>query len=495
MSRAKKYLIGFALEFLTLMVVLAAMTPQANVFELDIKPWPNSVDRRPNIVLITMDDMRADELQYMPNVRALISHEGFRFTRAYSTLPQCCPARASLLTGQYAHNHGVMSNYFRFGGGYKQFQRAVDSDDTLGVLLQQAGYRTSYIGKFLNGYASGGHNPPPPGWDTWSVPVGTNIYSYDKQTFSVNGRQQISDEHNTRVVTRMAVEDMRAGQRFFVWLNYLAPHNGHSGTRFGEPKPLRRDRYVPVDARVIIEERDLTDKPSHVKNFGGLDDDDRDLVARVHTGRVRSIIGVDRKIGFIMNHLESNELLDDTVVIFHSDNGYLMGEHGIRSGKNVPYEPATKVPLVMTGPQVPAGSSSVMVTLQDVTATILELAGVRPRHSLDGVSLLRVIERERSFRDRPILYEAGPSFSNSGLGVRIASGRRFFTAIHYRQWVYIRYFDDQQELYDLSRDPNQLQSLHERPEYLSVIVALREELRRLQDCRGDGCNRRFTFSG
>lgn len=489
-------LIGATQNVLSIMILMVMLLPATAVVSMDIQTRQGSVDRKPNIVLITMDDMRSDELRYMPNVKKWIADKGFNFTRAYSTLPQCCPARVSLLTGRYAHNHGVMSNSFRFGGGYQQYKLTVDPDDTLGVLMRDAGYRTSYIGKFLNGYAQNMGDAVQPGWDDWRVPVGRGIYSYDKQTFNMNGRVVTKARHNTATVTDLAIGDMRAGNRpFFVWVNYLAPHTGKQSGRFAHPQPLGREAGMLVEPRLIPIEKNLSDKASHIRGRGVLSPEDRLFVQQSHAARVQAIIGVDRKIGAMMRHLKSTGQLNDTVVIFHSDNGYMLGEHGMRSGKNMPYEPATGVPLVMSGPGILSGRSPAMVTLQDVAVTIMRLGGVKPgASSVDGVSLLRVIENPRSFRDRPVMYEAGPTLNNKTLGLRSRDGERFFTAIHYRRWVLIRYFDSQQELYDLRRDPDQQRSLDERPEYANVMAALRTELLRLRDCERSECNRRFELS-
>lgn len=496
MNRAKKYHVGLTREFLMLMIVLVVLVPASSVLSID---FSNPRDRtatvgRPNIVLITMDDMRADELRYMSNVLALAEH-GFKFRRAYSTLPQCCPARASLLTGQYAHNHGVMSNHYKLGGGYEQFVHVVDPDDTLGVKLQRAGYRTSYIGKYLNRYGKFGAAKTPEGWDNWRGIVGRSVMSYDQQVFSMNGERVVSSTSNTITVTDLAIQDMRVGKDpFFVWLNYLAPHSGYTDTHHGTPLPLKHDRKVDIEPRSIVEERQFGDKSSYVARQGRLSEADRAFIARNHAARVRSLIGVDRKIGRMVEYLEATGQLDDTVIIFHSDNGFLMGEHGFRAGKNVPYEPSVKVPLVLAGPEVPVGRSSTMVTLHDVSVTIMDMAGVKVLSGLDGVSLQDILADESSYRDRPVLYESGPTFNNTGLGMKTDRGTRFFTAIHYRRWVYIRYHDGQHELYDLRRDPDQLHSLHKRSEYAHILHSLREELRRLKDCKGTECNRRFELS-
>ena len=171
------------------------------------------------------DDEALDDMWVMPKTRQLIGSGGATFDRAFSNYPLCCPARATVLTGQYAHNHGVMGNEAPWGG----YTKYVDERDSLPVWLHAAGYRTAMLGKYLTGYPLKGHDTyVPPGWDDWRVPV-DGTYNYEYRTVNVNGRLRKYHEYQAGYLADQAdevISQQAPGKPFFLWASFLAPHAG-----------------------------------------------------------------------------------------------------------------------------------------------------------------------------------------------------------------------------------------------------------------------------
>ena len=450
--------------------------------------------RKPNIWLITVDDMRADELRYMPRVRAVIGARGFVWDNAFSTFPLCCPARASMVTGMYAHNHHVLGNDASEHGGFYYFMNHSHPANTLGTWMRRRGYMTAFVGKFLNRYGEKNARQVPPGWTQWRGLPGLQAYSYFDQTWNVNGRLVETRGHNTLNVTKLSRHLMNnsGGKPFFLWSSYLAPHAAWDpGVGWHLPRPMRIDATRHVGRSVLVKEHDLSDKPAFLQRRL------RPLSARTwrrveehRVLRARALMGVDRAIDRTIGRLASQGLLSKTLIIFTSDNGYALGEHNIPGGKELPYEQVTKVPLMMRGPGVPIGMSRVLVGLHDITATILEASGAYAGRTQDGVSLLSIARDPGRYLHRPMLFEGGNVLGSELRLGRSPWGSRFFTAIRTQRYVYIRYINGAYEFYDLRTDPNQLNSIRGRT---SIRYQLAAELRRLRNCDGSECNTSFRL--
>jgi N-acetylglucosamine-6-sulfatase len=372
---------------------------------------------KPNVVVIMTDDQTVAELGAMPRTRRLIAAKGVRFDRSYVSYPVCCPSRATYLTGQYAHNHGVMGLYPPTGG-YGRF----DKHDALPVWLRSAGYYTAHLGKFLNGYGDQEPADVPPGWSDWRATVDYSTYSMWGYTLNENGRlrtygrpfREVPRLYQTDVLARKAqsIVESRAGRGpFFVSLNLLGPH--HEGRaiqrRTGlivRPAPRHRRAAVALPARsASFNERDVSDKPlfirRRVRPFGR---GDLRRIQRVAVQRRRALLSVDDAVARVIGTLRRTGELDDTYVIFTSDNGYLQGEHGIGSGKMLPYDASSAVPLLIRGPGLPGGAvSQELVANVDLAPTLLELAGagVRMSQAIAGMVVPALGVRE------PILGQRG----------------------------------------------------------------------------------------
>ncbi|MCY7396819.1 MAG: sulfatase [Nocardioides sp.] len=448
---------------------------------------PPASTSRPNVLLILVDDMREDQLVHMPHVQELIADQGTTFDNAFSTFPLCCPARTSILTGQYAHNHRVMGNDAEQHGGYYWFTRHSDPQDTIGTWMRKRGYRTSLVGKFLNRYGDGDPREVPPGWDTWSVPPGQQAYDYTDQVWNVDGTLRRVPGHSTQATEKFTARAIDTAKPFFVWSGYLAPHDAWSPERgWHQPEPMRADRRA-LDVPPTPHEPDMSDKPRFLRQrLPVLQPGRRATIRRHSLLMAQAVRGVDRMIARTIGRLEASGELDDTLIIFASDNGFALGEHNIPSGKDLPYEEVTGVPLIMRGPGVPIGAhEDTLVTLHDITATITDLAGARAGRRQDGVSLLDVVADPAAYADRAVLYESGGIMGSTRELGRTSPDRRFFLGLRTRDHSYIQYVNGASELYDLRADPRQLDSLRDP----ALAKAMRSGLDRLKNCRGAACNR------
>jgi N-acetylglucosamine-6-sulfatase len=467
--------------------------------------------QRPNIIVVMTDDQTAEELAAMPATNELIAGQGVTFERAFVSYPVCCPSRATYLTGQYAHNHGVMGLYPPTGG-YGRF----DKSNALPVWLQRAGYHTSHIGKFLNGYGDQQPADVPPGWDDWHATVDYSTYRMWGYTLNDNGRlrtygspfEEQPGRYQTDVLTAKALRLIgeRSGRGpFFLSLNFLAPH--HEDRRI-QRRTSRIVRAAPGDEEVFasrplalpvgFNERDMSDKPSFLRRRAApLTQVDSARIRRDALSRRAALLAVDRGVARIVSALRAHRQLDNTYILFISDNGYMQGQHRVRSGKMLPYDPSSRVPLVIRGPRIPAGrTSGELVANIDLAPTLLQIARAWPSVTVDGRSLLPFAHQPGRRTRRAILHETG---GRRYVGLRGQDeapnrGRSLRRVLTYRAvrtagWLYVRYRGGSRELYDLRRDPHQLHSRHADPAYRATRRALALELRRLARCGGDACRR------
>lgn len=431
---------------------------------------------RPNVVVVMTDDQRAGELRAMRAVRTRLAEEGVAFTNAFATFPLCCPSRATLLTGQYAHNHGVMGNEWAEGGGY----RAFDDRDTLPVALERAGYRTALIGKYLNEYFG---PEVPPGWSHWAARTsGEALFEY---RLNVDGKRvrygSSAREYQTDVVARRGARFIRqsAGdQPFFLFASFFAPH-GESlpGEERWNPRPAPRDRgrfaSLALPEAPAFDERNVADKPGFVRRLKPLSHYRRwDLRWRWRS-RQAALLAVDDAVDGFLDALRRTGELESTLVVFTSDNGFLMGEHRLE-GKERLYEESARVPLIVRGPGFAEGIRyDGLVGNVDVAATIHAATAVEPLRELDGVALQELLADPDGWADRDLLLETARS-----------------RAVRTPEWMYAEHDTangTERELYDMRADPHQLRSLHDDPAHRDVRAALADRLDALRSCAGASC--------
>ncbi len=403
----------------------------------------------------------------MANVRRLLASHGITFRRAYVTTSLCCPSRASILTGQYSHHHGVVQN---FGpASYPRFREST----ALPVWLQEAGYETALVGKYLNDYPLYGHHRVPPGWSRWVAIDSSPEERYYDYVLDEDGRLVFHGhrrrDYSTAVLARKAVQFLRrAREPFFLYFAPVAPHL--------PAEPAREDigTVVPPPPRApSFNERDIRDKPwrrlyRRRLGPGAL----RFLEHDIRERQLESLRSLDRAVGAIVATLRRRRLLRRTVILYASDNGFLWGEHRL-GGKLWPYEESIHVPLVARVPwRSEWGRSDDHLVLNiDLAPTIARLAGVRPRLREDGRSLLPLLLGRRPRWRRDFLVEY------LGQSQLHRDGSPPFAAVHGRRYLYVEYLNGWRELYDLLRDPYELVNRARDPAYAGIRRRLRRRLR------------------
>ncbi len=466
----------------------------------------------PNVVVLMTDDQRYDDMRPLPKTQRLIGNAGVSFTRAYVSYPVCCPARATFFTGRYAHNHRVRCLYPWCGGGYG----ALKQRSYLPVWLQNAGYVTAHVGKFLNGYGKEKGTPLlPNGWTEWFGLMdhftyrmwGYDIFEDGERTRYGSLRREVADKYQTDVLAEKArdfiLERSGRDEPFFLSVAFLAPHHESAKTqkltgKVVRPAPRHRGRFSrePLPDLPSYNERDVSDKPSFIPRFN------RPISARSEATIVKrfrerweSLLAVDDAVQDIVGALRRTGELDNTYVIFTSDHGFMQGEHRIRSGKMVPYDPSTRVPLLIRGPGIPSGRRArALVGDVDLAPTILNAARARTR-VLDGNSILQFARNPGRPRGRPFLHTTagqgakGRTNTREG-GVRGSQPRvPAWSAVRTATWLYIEYKNGSRELYNMKRDRWQLRSVVDNPNLRPKIRTLRRILGDLRSCRGRSCAR------
>ena len=442
---------------------------------------PSVEPRRPNLVFVLTDDMRDDDLDHMPITRRLLADQGMELTDAISPHPLCCPARAQLATGQYAQNNGVQHNRGEHGG----FQ-ALDPAEEASAWFRDNGYRTGFVGKFLNGY--GPHDVRPAGWTRWNA-LTRGVYDYVNFSMTGDGDpQRYTDSYVTSVIedhTNDVVRDFAGtGDPFVVYAWHLAPHYRITpeGGR-GLPPVLPEDQDLFLDERPssfddpAFNEEDVTDQPSYLRNAGPASPAD---VRAENTARLQSLQAVDRAVGSLVDTLDQSGVLDDTYIVFTSDNGYSLGEHRF-VGKDVLTDEALQVPLLVRGPGIAPGSTSDLpVTLVDLPATFAALTGVAPQWQVDGTSLAPTLQGAgQSFRDTTLI-QTGRTLGNGWSPPGVPTARYLYGTDGADGF-----------LYDRLLDPDEMVNLVDHPAYADVRAALELRRRELVTCAGWTCNQQF----
>jgi N-acetylglucosamine-6-sulfatase len=454
-----------------------------------VLPAAPAVARRPNVVVITTDDQTVADMASMPNTRRLIGAAGVTFRNSFVSLSQCCPSRATFLTGQYAHNHGVLTTQPPFGGF-----PAFHDRQTLAVWLQNAGYATALVGKYLNEYGHADPHYVPPGWTEWHGLLGPAVYRYTGFVFDRDGRTEPwPGWYSTDAITRIGADVIRrrAGARrpLFLWMTYVAPHVGTphdlllpEWLKAAVPSPMFADSFLgttlPRDAS--FDEADVSDKPAAIRAHPPLGPREVALLTETWRRRQESLLSVDQGVVRIVRALRAAHALKDTLLIFTSDNGYMTGQHRIGFGKILPYEPSIRVPLLMRGPGIPAAASrSQLVWNGDLAPTILDVAGGRAAWATDGESLLPFVRDAARPGRRDILLEGPPQD-------RLSSTPRF-TGLRTPRHAYVEHADGEVELYDLRRDPDELDNLAGTPAAAALQHRLAARLEELRHCAGPDC--------
>ena len=417
----------------------------------------------------------------MPRVKELIEDQGTVFDNFFVPYPLCCPSRASILRGQYPHNTLVLGNWAP-EGGFLTFRRLKREQSTIATWLQDSGYRTALYGKYLNDYSE--TDAPPPGWDEWHA---GNADAYDNVNYKLNANGQIEahgdapEDYLTDVIARRAADHIRRfsaeGRPFFLYVAPFSPHSPYN------PATRHRDMFHDEDLRrpPSFNEEDVSDKPRFIQELSRLRNDEIDEIRAHHRRRLQCLQSVDELVETLMRTLEETGELANTYIVYTSDNGFHLGLHRMMEGKDTAYEEDIRVPLAIRGPGIPSGRRIGAMGLSiDLAPTFVEWAGAKSPDFVDGRSLI------------PLLKGATGPWRNSFLIQRqgLESDERLQPAnafaIRTSRHTYIAYNNTERELYDLAKDPYQLQNIEPAADK-SLIDALATRLTELRACRGSEC--------
>jgi N-acetylglucosamine-6-sulfatase len=444
---------------------------------------------RPNILFVLTDDMNFSDLRYMPKTRRLLADQGTRFTNAFVTNSLCCPSRATILRGQYSHNHKIWGNFLPIGG-FQKFRDLGREKSTIAAWLDnpnnfadRVDYDTVLIGKYLNGYDDTTYVPP--GWDRWHAYLGYYEASPTTYRINENGRinsYDLSRIHDTDLFARKAARFLRntaGGAPFFLYLSTNAPHtpayvpNRHQGM-FSD---------LPLPKPPSFDEADVSDKPAWVREKPRLTQDRVDYVRELYRKRLRSLQSVDEMVGRLVNVLRDTGELSNTYIVFTSDNGYHLGEHRLEA-KATAYEEAIRAPLLVRGPGVPRGvNRSQMALNNDFAPTFASWAGITPPNFVDGRSLRPLLSARPPSSWRSALLVEHRRSNYEGPFARLVPN---YDAVRTANHLYVEYKTGERELYDLGDDPYELRSRH-RTASSELKRRLASRLDELRGCAAAGC--------
>ncbi len=456
----------------------------------------------PTIVTILLDDLDARSVAEMPKTTALLGEEGVTFANFFATQPGCSPSRASLLRGQYPHNHGVVRSSQPLGG-FVRFHGDGLEDSTLATWLRDAGYRTALIGKYFNEYPeTESDSYIPPGWDDWFATLdsedrkgGVNFRNYYvNDNGDVRRYGNTPAEYSTDGQAARAVDVLRAAAADDMPLFlYIAPRAPHKPAR-----PAARHEKMFADATAprlpSFDEEDVSDKPQWIQASPRLTGEEIDEIDQTWRNRVESLQAVDDLVEAVVAALDETGRLDDAWIFFLSDNGYFLGEHRQFDEKGAPHEESIRVPLFVRGPGVTIGGvvEQRLAGMADIAPTIAAIAGAAVPGFVDGRSLLPLLRgddlespwRSAILVEQP-LNRTGMTQSadeDGGNGVRHPG----WAALRREADVYVEYADGQREYYDLAADPYQLDNAADGLP-IERTVAFSAQVAALGACAGATC--------
>ena len=461
-------LVSLMISLLFITSCSASGTPQEEVAEAPTD--------RPNIVFILTDDLDFASASKTPQIRSRLVEEGTSFEKAFVSLAVCCPSRATILTGLYAHNHDVTQNEPP-AGGFQKFHSEGLEENTIAVRLQEeGGYRTAFFGKYLNGYPGDEESTYiPPGWDEWYGKNGHREHQPYRYKINENGQvvsyDNKAEDYYSDVlssqVTDFAGRTAEDSRPFFMFVAPTAPH--------GPATPAERHKGAFANEEAprppSFDEEDVSDKPTYVSSLKRISEEEASAIDDYYRERLESMLAVDEMVASLFQELEAAGKLENTYIFFTSDNGWEQGEHRLQKGKVRPYEESVRVPLFVRGPGVAPGSTIEKLALNtDFAPTIADLAGIE--FPADGRSLA------------PLLRGEDPPWRSVLLLEKFGGGD--YKGVRTETHKYVEYDNGKKELYDLESDPYELESLHESADP-SLLEDLKEKLDALKNCSNKGC--------
>src|SRR5215208_5254358 len=435
-----------------------------------------SATDRPNILFILTDDLDFASASQTPQIRSRLVEEGTSFEKAFVSLAVCCPSRATILTGLYAHNHDVTQNEPPAGGFQKFYSEGLEENTIAFRLQEEGGYQTAFFGKYLNGYPGDEESTYiPPGWDEWYGKNGHREHQPYRYKINENG-QIVSYDNNTEdyysdvlssQVTDFVGRTAEDSRPFFMFVAPTAPH--------GPATPAERHKGAFASEEAprppSFNEEDVSDKPTYVSSLDRISEEEASAIDDYYRERLESMLAVDEMVASLFQELEAAGKLENTYIFFTSDNGWEQGEHRLQKGKARPYEESVRVPLFVRGPGVAPDSTIEKLTLNtDFAPTFADLASTE--FPADGRSLAPLLRGEDlPWRSAVLLEKLGKGAYE---GVRTETHK------------YVEYDNGKKELYDLETDPYELESLHESTNP-SLLEDLKAKLDALKNCSKKGC--------
>lgn len=472
---------------------------------------------QPNILFILTDDLDMDSIAYMPSLQSLLVQKGASFANFFVNVSLCCPSRASILRGQYAHNTQILGNRPP-AGGFEMFYAAGEEESTIAAWLHSANYQTTLIGKYLNGYPLGvkpGYIPP--GWDEWYSLVEGNPYEGFSYTLNQNGKLvkygSKAKDYATDVYAGLAADFItRASASEKPFFLYLAPYAPH-GPAIPAPRHARLFPGIKAPQSPSFNEKDVKDKPEYVRAHPRMDAGEIAYINHLYRRRLQSLQAVDEMIAALVDLLDKTGELEKTYIFFMSDNGFLMGQHRLGVGKVAPYEESIRVPLVVRGPKIPPGIQIDQLAGNiDLAPTWAELAGTATPDFVDGRSLLPLLHPEDhpppAWRQAYLVMQGSvddetvnnlETLKLMGLGLPLdpITGKvslsgvssydiPSFNALRLGNALYVEYETGERELYNMVNDPYQLVNIYEGADQ-ALINRLSSWVSRLSQCSGASC--------
>jgi N-acetylglucosamine-6-sulfatase len=449
--------------------LLATPAPAAVDSAVRSSVEPAGSGSQPNIIVILTDDQTPDSFPHsnpvtMPYLQAAVDDPAdhwVAFPNAFLNTPLCCPTRATLLSGQYSHHHGVPDN---------SASALFDETNTLATWLDAAGYHTGLVGKYLNHWPFGDDPPDPaPGWDRWVANTGAALPDYYTYDLSIDGVLEYhgtgAANYNTDVLAGYAVdfvETAPADDPFFLYFAPVAPHGSHVPA----PRHANVFKGIPKTEFPNFNEADVSDKPAWIQAKPLLTTKKQNTLHKRRRKAFETLLAVDDAIEAIVAAVEARGELDDTVILFMTDNGYSFGEMRF-DGKKCVYEQCIRTPFYIRYPGAAHGTRTELVSSVDVVPTFVELAGAVAGRTMDGMSLVPVLEgTATSWRDGVLVRFVGEK-RNAFPG---------YWAIRTAGYLYAELGTGEKELYDLAVDPYELENEAGDPAYASIQSDLAAEL-------------------
>ncbi len=486
---------------------------------------------QPNILLILTDDLDLAEIAYMPKLKSLLIDQGTSFSNYYVSVSLCCPSRATTIRGQYSHNTGVETNGGGNGGFETAYRLGIESS-TIATWLKTAGYSAGLFGKYLNGYpTTASETYIPPGWAEWNSSVKGNPYSEYNYTLNSDGKLvpygRKPEDYGTDVYSQQAVKFIQQSTQgkkpFFVYLAVYAPHQPAT--------PAPRDDKLFPDAKAPrtpnYNEADVSDKPQYIAELPLLKPAVEQHIDNLYRKRLQSLQAVDDAIENLYSTLKAAGQLDNTYIVFTSDNGFHLGNHRMPAGKQTAYEEDIHLPLVVRGPGVAAGKTIGQITGNiDLAPTFAAMAGAKLPDFVDGRSFLPLLVQGSSKPEKwrnvylvehfeqaaapktqvaaspdtqepndidqlpPDLYgdteAATPEAPAPKAGASKVRGIPEFHGIRGMGYVYVEYVTGEKEFYDLTKDPYELQNLASKLDTETAKV-LKDRVAELVRCKAETC--------